>query len=53
MEKPLSIEQEKEFHATAQRNALGGYIRCNGPECWELIRAVSDNNFGHKIQGTR
>jgi len=42
---------EQDFHATGQRNALGGYIGCDGPECWALIEQIERANFGHKIQG--
>jgi hypothetical protein len=48
-----AAEKEQEFHATAQRNAIGGYIGCDGPECWELIQQISRANLGHKIQGAR
>ena len=43
---------EQEFHATAQRNALGGYIGCDGPACWALIKQIEADNSGHKIQST-
>lgn len=44
-------EKEQEFHETAQRNALGGYIGCDGPQCWALIQAIETDNRGHRIQG--
>lgn len=47
---PKADESEQEFHRTAQRNAIGGYIGCSGPECWELIQRISRRNTGHKIQ---
>lgn len=42
---------EQEFHKTAQRNAIGGYIGCDGPDCWALIQEISRANTGQKIQG--
>ena len=49
--KTAKVKNEEAFHATAQMNAIGGYIGCNGPKCWALIQAISDNNVGRKIQG--
>lgn len=48
--KPTITPAEQQFHETAQRNALGGYIGCEGPECWALIQEISSNNIGHKLQ---
>lgn len=38
------------FHETGQHNALGGYIGCNGPRCWDLIQRIESENSGNKIQ---
>lgn len=46
-------EAEERFHATAQANAIGGYIGCEGPQCWALIQSISQDNLGHRIQGAR
>jgi len=46
-----AAQRESEFHLTAQRNAIGGYIGCDGPGCWALIRSITDMNRAHKIQG--
>lgn len=36
----MTAEQEQEHHATAQPNAIGGYVGCDGPECWGAIQAL-------------
>lgn len=53
MYKPMDAEQEREFHLTAQRNAIGGFIGCDGPECWAQIQSLSRENLGQKIQDAR
>jgi hypothetical protein len=44
------VAAEEAFHQTGQRNAIGGYIGCDGPQCWGLIQQISADNLGHKIQ---
>lgn len=48
--KDLDAKQEQEFHKTAQRNMIGGFIGCNGPECWQKVREITADNAGRKIQ---
>jgi len=50
---PMTEDQEVEFHKTAQRNAIGGWIGCSGPECWALISSISADNTGRKVQSAR
>lgn len=44
------LEAERVFHETGQRNAIGGYIGCDGPVCSAQIKQIMDDNFGQKIQ---
>ncbi len=56
MAKSMTETQERKFHETAQRNALGGYIGCDGPQCWKLIQSYSTyapGNSGQRIQSAR
>lgn len=46
----MTNDEEIKFHETAQRNAIGGFIGCDGPQCWEQIQEISRDNLGHKIQ---
>ena len=46
-----AAEKEQAFHETGQLNAIGGYIGCDGPQCWALVQRIKDANFGNKIQG--
>lgn len=46
----LELDAEQEFHSTAQRNALGGYIGCTGPDCEALVEHIQRENAGHKLQ---
>lgn len=50
-EEAAAREAEENFHRTARRNALGGYIGCEGPDCWALIQEIGRANNGLKIQG--
>lgn len=42
---------EQVTHLTAQRNALGTYIGCDGPACRTTEGRIDRNSVGHKLQG--
>lgn len=42
---------EQVTHLTAQRNALGTYIGCDGPVCRAAEGRIERDNAGHKLQG--
>lgn len=46
----MTAEAEAKFHESAQRNALGGYIGCDGPQCWAQIQELTNDGIGHKIR---
>lgn len=46
-------DAERDFHRTAQRNALGGYIGCDGPECEADYQLILNSGTGFKVRGVR
>ncbi len=44
-------QAEQQFHGTAQRNAIGGFVCRYGPECTDLVERIEADSYWNDIKG--